>query len=284
MIYIPIIGALALASGTILQRVVLKKSKVGIKTYQVAEFLAIVLIMLPFIYFFWKLEPAALELKNILIFSSVIVLSIIANLFVFFSMKWEKVSNLEPAKILEPLFVILLAIIFSFIFGETLYDRNLKILVPALIAGGALVFSHIKRHHISFNKYFIAAIAGSFFFASELVVTRLILDFYSPISFYFLRCSAILLISFLIFRPNLSKLTKKSKFQIIITGIIWVIFRVIVYYGYITYGVIFTTLIIMLGPIFIYIFAYKFLNEKPNWKNISAAAIIVASVVYALLA
>jgi len=282
MIYIPVLGAIALGAGTILQKIVLKRRKINIKLYQSAEFLAIVLAMLPFIYFFWKLDPQALTTTNIFIFSLVIIFSMTANLFVYYSMKWEKVSNLEPAKILEPLFVILLAVIFSFFF-QSFYERNLNVLIPALIAGTALVLSHIKRHHLDFNKYFIAAVAGSFFFALELVITRLILDFYSPITFYFLRCLSIFIISLIAFRPNFKNISKKVRLEIIAIGFIWFIYRVIIYYGYLTYGVIFTTLIIMLGPIFIYSFAWKFLKEKPGWKNIIASIVIILCIIYVFI-
>jgi len=280
--YLPILGAIALASGTILERIILRKRKVDIKLYQTAGFLAIVLVMIPFIYFFWKLDPAALELKNIIIFSIVVLFSIIANLLIFYSLKWEKVSNLEPARILEPLFVIFLAIIFSF-FVSDLYERNFNIIIPALIAGAALIFSHVKKHHLTFNKYFIAAVLGSFFFAVELVVSLLILNFYSPMSFYFLRSSAILLISFIIFRPKFRKLNTKVRWLIFLTGAIWAFYRIIVYYGYLNIGIIFTTLIIMLGPIFIYIFAKIFLKEKLNWRNVVAGIVIAASVIYAIV-
>jgi len=283
MIYIPILGALGLAVGTILEKIVLRKRKINIKLYHTVIFLAIILAMLPFIYFFWKLDFQAFELGNILIFSLVILFSIIANIFIFYSLKWEKVTKIQPARILEPLFIILLAIIFSFFIDKGLYERNLKVIIPALIAGAALIFSHIKKHHLSFNKYFIAAILGSFFFALELVISRLILNFYSPITFYFLRCSAIFLISLVLFRPKFKSLDKKSIWIILITGAIWATYRVVVYYGYLNYGVIFTTLMIMLGPIFIYILAWKFLKEKLNWKNIIAALIIIACVIYAIL-
>ncbi len=282
MFYIPIIGALALAVGTILQKTVLKRKRIDIKLYHVLEFLAIVAVMIPLIFFFWNIESEAFQLKNILIFSVVIVFSIFANLFMFYSMKWEKISSLEPAKILEPLFVIILALIFSFIFGETLYDRNLNILIPSLIAGVALTFSHIKKHHLTFNKYFIAAVLGSLFFAFELIISRLILDFYSPLTFYFLRCSSILLISFALFRPKIKK-AEKIKWHIIFIGIVLVIYRVVVYYGYQNLGIMFTTLMIMLTPVFIYTFARIFLKEKLNWKNILSAAVIISCIVYVLL-
>jgi len=283
MYYIPFLGALALGAGTILEKIVLRKRKVNIKLYQTAGFLGIVLVMLPFIYFFWKLTPEALEMKNIFIFSLVILFSLVANMFTFYSMKWEKISNIEPAKMLEPLFVILLVIFFSFLVGETIFERNTKIIIPAVIAGVALIFSHIKKHHLKFNKYFIAAIIGSFFFALELVISRLILNFYSPITFYFLRCSLIFLISIIIFRPKFEKLNSKVKWEILATGIIWFIYRIIIYYGYLNIGVIFTTLMLMLGPLFIYLFAWKFLKEKVSWRNIVAAFVIVGCVLYATL-
>lgn len=283
MIQIPILGALALASGTIIQKLVLKRKRINIKFYQTAEFFSIVLAMLPFIYFFWKLDSQALQLKNIFIFSLVIIFSIVANLFTYYSMKWEKVSNIEPAKILEPLFVIILAIFFSYLVNEHLFDRKLSVIIPAFVAGLALIISHVEKHHLRFNKYFIAAVLGSFFFALELVISRLILDYYSPMTFYFLRGLSILMLSFLIFRPKMIKTKTKVKFQILATGILWVLFRVIVYYGYVNLGVIFTTLVIMLAPVFIYLFAYIFLKEKLKLKNIIAAVVILASVLYATL-
>jgi len=279
--YLPILGAIALAGGTILERVVLRMKKVGVELYQTASFLAIVISMLPLLYFFWRLDSGAMEPKNIVIFFLVVFFSTIANLLVFYSLKWEKVGNLEPARVLEPLFVILLAIIFSF-FAENLYERNLKVIIPALIASLALIFTHIRKHHLQFSPYFIAAIIGSFFFALELVISRLILDFYSPVTFYFLRSSSILLISLLVFRPDFKKIDTKVRWQIFLTGLVWVIYRIVVYYGYLNVGVIFTTLMLMLGSVFVYAMAYFILKEKIKWQNIVSSAIVIASVIYAV--
>jgi drug/metabolite transporter (DMT)-like permease len=282
MIGIPIFGALALSAGTILEKIILKIKKIDIKFYQTASFFSIVLACIPLLFFFWRLDSAAFQLKNILIFIGVVLFSITANLFVFYSLKWEKVTNLEPARILEPLFVILLALIFSFFLEG--FDRDFNMIIPAIIASIALVFPHIHRHHLHFNKYFIAAIFGSFFFALELVLSNLILSFYSPITFYFLRCASIFLISLIAFRPKLKPLKdKKMSGLIFLTAIIWVAYRMAVYFGYATYGITFTTLVIMLSPIFIYIIANIFLKEKLNWKNIVSSLIIIACVVYAIL-
>jgi drug/metabolite transporter (DMT)-like permease len=283
MYYLPFIGAIALAGGTVGQKLVLKIKKIDIKTYQVLEFLAIVLVMLPFIYFFWHISPEALTLKSIIIFAVVILFSILANLFTYYSMKWEKVTNLEPAKVLEPLLVILLAIVFSF-FMPALYDKNTAVIVPAIIAGLALIFANVKKHHLEFNKYVIAAILGSFFFALELVTSILILNYFSPMTFYFIRAVSILSISLILFRPKMiTKINNKLKLRMLLIGVFWVLYRVMLYYGYLNLGVIFTTLIIMLGPVFVYLFAWIFIKDRPGWKNLAASAVIIGCVIYATL-
>lgn len=284
MFWIPILGAFALGSGAVLERFVLRKKSMNQRVYQANLFLAVVLIMLPFLYFFWKFDVGALEWKNILIFLLVVLFSVFANILAVYAMKWEKIENLEPAKVMEPMFVVLLAIVFSFFFGTEMFGRNFKVIIPAIIAVGALIFSHIRRHHFEMNKYFLAAIGGSFFYALELILSRLILDFYSPLSFYFFRCLAIFFIMIIIFRPKFGKLKNKVKLQVLLIAFTWVVYRVAVYYGYMHLGVVSTTLVVMLGPVFVYIFAHKFLKEKIQWRNIVASAVIIACVVYALFA
>ena len=85
MIYLPILGAAALAGGTIIEKIILKNKKVAVKLYLVAGFLAVIIAMLPFVYFFWKLDSQAFALKNIIIFALIVIFSIIANLFFIIS-------------------------------------------------------------------------------------------------------------------------------------------------------------------------------------------------------
>lgn len=280
--YFPFLGALSLASVTLLEKFLLKKKKINIKSFQVFTFLASVLVLASFVYFFWDVSSQAFETKNLIILSLVILFSVFANLLSFYSLKWEKVTSLEPARMLEPLFVILLAILFG-LFIPHIYEKNYGVIIPAVIAGCALVFSHIEKHHLRFNKYFVAAVFGSLFFALELILTKMILGYYTPISFYFFRCVGILLISWIIFRPKFSELDKKNSPLILLTGALWVVYRIVVYYGYLKLGIIFTTLLIMLSPVLIYLFAWKFMNEKPSWRNLVAAAVIVGCVLYATL-
>ena len=129
----------------------------------------------------------------------------------------------------------------------------------------------------------IAALIGSLFFAVELVISRAILPYYSSLTFYFLRCLSIFLIAAIIFHPKMTSIETKIKILILITGAIWVAYRLILYYGYLQYGVIFTTILFILAPVFIYLFARIFLKEKITWRNIIASAIIIACVIAAII-
>ena len=166
-----------------------------------------------------------------------------------------------------------------------MFPRSIKVLIPALIAGATLMIAHVKKHQLKFSKYFLAALAGSLFFAIELTLSRLVLEETNGITFYFLRCIFVLAISYVIFRPKFSNnIDKTSKINLVVAGVIWVIHRVIVYFGYVKLGVIETTLVIMLGPVLLYFFAWKFLKEKLTKKNVITSVIILACILYATFA
>jgi len=103
-------------------------------------------------------------------------------------------------------------------------------------------------------------------------------------TFYFLRCLGILIISFALFRPTINHFGKKNAFYIFLTGLMWVAYRTVVYYGYSSLGIISTTLGIMLGPIFIYALAWIFLKDRISWRNFVASIVILGCVLYGIFA
>jgi len=284
MFYIPILGSLLEASGTIIEKKVIKKKNINYKNYIVYGFLTIVCTSIPFLFFFWKLSPEALELKNILIFSSIIIASLIANLLIFYSLKRKSLSEFEPIRLTQPLFTILLAFMLSFFIPAYADERNPAIILLALIASITLIIAHINKHHIKFDKYIIAALIGSFFFALELVLSKTILPYYSSWSFYFLRCLFILIISAAIFRPNLKTIDKQTHYFTWTTSLIWITYRVILYWSYESLGIVFTTITLsILTSIFIFVLAKIFLKEKPTMRQVISAAIIILCVIIAVI-
>jgi len=284
---IPFFGAFLEAAGTVLEKKILR-GKIDFKSYNVFSFLAIILLILPCLlvlgHFFpllfsLKIHPAAFELKNILIMSAIIVLSILANLFVFYAMKWEKITEIEPIRLFQPLFVV----IFAFILYSSERQTRTPLIIAAVIASLALILSHVKKHHFKISKYSIAAFFGSMFFAAELAISKEILNFYSPMSLYLTRCLFIFIITFLIFRPKFNSISNKKWPYVFLIAFIWILYRILLYFCYETKGIIMTTLLFILAPVFIYLFSYFYLKEKPNWRNIIAAIIIVLCVAYAMI-
>jgi len=279
MVYLPIIGAFLEAVGTILEKKLLKHKKIDYRNYTVYGFLAIVLVLLPIIYFFHDVEEEAFFLKNILIFLLVIFMSILANVLFFYSLKKVKIIEFEPIRLMQPLFTILLAVI---VYKS---ERNWTIVLLAIIASIFLVVSHLKKHHLAINEYTISVYLSSLFFAVELVASKAIIQYYNPFFFYFLRCFFIFLFSFLIFKPSFSILAKDKKIGVmtLIIAVIWVVYRAIIYYGYGAYGVVVTTLLFILAPVFLVILAVFFLHEKPSLKQIISIILMIACVVAAII-
>lgn len=276
-------GALTEASATIIEKNILRKRGIDYRAYTVYGFLAISLIMLVVLVLFqnslWKISDEAFQLKNVLIMTFIIICAGAANLFTFYAMKWEKITEMEPLRLFQPLLVI----VFAFIFYVSERHSPTPMIIAAVIASLALIFSHIKRHHFKLNKYLVATLLGSLLFALELAASKAVLPYYSNLTFYFIRCSFIFVITFIMLKPNAKEIDKKSWFYMILASAIWIIYRMFLYFGYMHYGVIFTTLIFITGVILIYVFASIFLKEKWTWRNIISTIIILSCVTWAIL-
>lgn len=288
LLTIPVIGAFLEGVGTVVEKKILMKRKLSPRTYNTFSFMAISLCLIPIIlithYFFpaqfsLKINAEAFSFLNLLFLLLVVIFSIMANLFTFYAMKWEKMTEIEPMRLMQPLFTILLAF---FLFAKERQTQT-SIITLALIASLVLVFSHVRKSHFSFNKYAWSAIFGSFFFASELVVSGIILKFYPPLIFYFLRCFGIFFFSLFIFKSNPNKIKKSTWPMILFVSLIWIGYRLLLYLSYTSKGIITTTLLFILAPVFIYLFSWKYLKEQFKWRNVIASIIIVICVVLAMI-
>lgn len=276
--YLPIIGAFLEATGMILEKKVLRHKKVDYRNYTAYGFLAIVIVMLPFLYFLWRLDAGAFSSWALGLFGLVVLASVGANLLIFYSLKREKLTEFEPIWLMQPFFTILLAFI--------LYpaERNWTVVGLALVASITLVVSHVKKHHLKFDRYVLAALAGGFLFSVELVASRPILEYYSGFTLYFLRCLFICAIAFMIYRPRPGFLKNKSVSSMTLAiAVMWVVYRVIIYQGYVSLGIIFTTVLFILSPVLIFLFAVIFLKEKPTVRQIVSTAIILVCVALAVV-
>jgi drug/metabolite transporter (DMT)-like permease len=278
LIPLAITGSLSEAFGMMTGKKILRWHKANVEDWISYSFLAIVLVSVPLVLFFWKIVPEAWGAFGLLMLGIIVFVSIIANLFNSYSMKKENLSELEPMKLFQPLFVILFALLIYPVERES----SIWIITLAIIASLALIISHVEKEHLKINKYMIFMLLASILFGLELALSKMILPFYNPITFYFVRSLLIFLLTLPFFAKNLGKITKSTAKLYFLSGAAWVLFRGLVYYGYIEFGVVFTTLIFMLTPIFLYTFSKIFLKEKLSVKNIIASIVIVGCVAGAI--
>lgn len=275
--YLPLIGAFLEAAGVILEKNVLKTRGFDYRNYTVFCFLALVVLMAPFLLWLWKLDSAFFSLRSLSLFFIVVVAALGANLLTFYSLKRKRIGDYEPLWLMQPLFIIVLAVIFY------PSERNWMLVLLAFIASISLVLMHIKKHHLDFDRYLIAGILGSFLFALELAISKPLLMYFSPLTFYFVRCFSVFIFALLLYRPSFKRLPSRAVLGIVTVAALWVLYRVILYYGYESLGVVYTTLLFILSPVLMLVFAVVFLKEKITLRQLITNAIIIACVVTAIV-
>jgi len=154
VVYLPIIGSFFEASLAVLTKKIMRDDNLTLKNYLTYIFGAIVLVSLPFIYFFWDMKDEAMDPWNLIIFGVIIFFSIFANLAMFYSLKKRDLVKIEPIRLMQPLFVILSVFFLSFFFeiysSKMALDNNISKFV-LLHKEGIGVYDTEEYNNLSFN-------------------------------------------------------------------------------------------------------------------------------------
>lgn len=222
--------------------------------------------------FLGYVNPAFFEQKYILAFAGVILFAFLYNNLYFFALYKEKVCNVEPIIMLEPLVTVSLA---AMIFPS---ERNYPALILTLVASLVLVISRIERHHLKFNIYLLAMLGNVFLMGGEAQLVKILLEVVSPVALYFFR-TGILAVFFLLFlKPKLTCLTKGQVFQVAIIGLVTAIEYIARFYAISQIGIVQSSLIFLLGPVIILLSSRLLLKEKITVQKVIADIIIIMCV------
>ena len=283
MFYIPIIGSFFEAALAVIEKKILRKHNINSVNFTMYSFLSIIIVMLIPLYFFWELKPEAVMLTNLVIFISIVIISVFANITFAYSLKRENLSEMEPIRLMQPLFILLIAFSLSFFFSAYYEERNYPILILSLIASLTLILSHVNKSHLKMDKYIVAGIIGNFLFALEVVISKSILPYYSSFTFYFLRSLFIFLICIVIWHPKIKPLKKGTRNLFFFMGIAAVVYRLIIYYGYQNIGIILTTILFLLSSVLIYLSAAIFLKERIKKQQIISSIVIIVCIILSII-
>lgn len=282
---IPIIAAITTAAGVIMDKIVLSYQKVGHRQFLVIIFFFLFLLCLLIYPFLGKIDPRAFTSDYLILLILVIIIASIYNILFYHGVEKEKIAEVELIIMLSPLTTILIASIFL------QAERNLNVFLAGIVASGALVLSHLRQYHLTFGVFQKGLLLYIILYPLEAVLIKNLLFLYSPLALYLIRTFGVfvvLAIWYLCIAPYLRgepKLTfknwKAKNYQwCLAIAALAVLQMVLTYYAYVGFGVVFTTIVLTLAPILIYLGSVVILKEKLKKRIILAAIIILACIIY----
>lgn len=271
----PFIAALSQAAGIVIDKIGLTRRQIELKVFIPVLFLclfATCIILFPFL---GKISPDFFSLKYISFFVAMIVLAVVWNIFYYRAVQSEKIHEFELVLSFQPLATILLA---SVLFAG---ERNWQIVLISVIAAVALVLARIKKNHFDFSPALWGMVVAILFMSVELLIIKELLDVLSPVALYTLRTGLIFLFFYFYYRPHMTRVSNTNSGLILLTATLGTIQMVTKFYGFQSFGIVYTSLILILSPILVYIVSTFWMNERIKLKTYICFILILACVVYA---
>lgn len=274
---LPIFSAFLQAGSLTLDKVVLSLKNVTYKTYTGISFPLIFLVNLIIFIIFRPPITSALFAGNLWwLFLGITFITIATNLIFYRALDEDHLGEIQTIELLKTLPVIIFS---SLIFAD---ERNWYILIPAMVASLAIVWSHWEKQHIKIRKKTAIFLAWSLITAPLVVVmVKILLESWNPITFELVRSAVMAcILGPLFFRRNKHVPTKAFSLLLltnILTSIAWILY----YFSYQRSGVIYTVLLFSIQPLLVYFASVVFLKERPQIKKIVAFGIVLISIIIA---
>lgn len=270
-----IIASLGYTGGMISDKFLLSKYRVPVKRFVPLLFIFLTLVTAVFLSRWGGVDYDKLYNWRIgVIFISMILVAVVWNIYYYQGIQKESLHEFELIMLLSPLFTILFATV---LLPE---ERRLSVFIPAVIASLALLASRFRSHHLNLDKTAWRTALAMILLSFESVLIRELLEIFSPVSLYFVRTLVIASVFLVLYRPKLLSMTAKSFSLVILSAIFGVVQMVLKYYGFESLGVVETTMILVLGPISVYVLSTKFFQEPFSKRDVFAALIVVICVLY----
>ena len=269
------LAALSQAGGILVDKIILTRRQVEIHVFTPILFLFLFLLTSLLFPFLGKVSSELFSPYYLIIFLGMLLTAIIWNFFYYRGVRSEKIHEFELIIMAQPLLTILLATIF--LKGE----RNIHIEIAAFIAAIALIIAHIRKKHLELSKASIGLIIAIIFMSIELILIKLLLNVFSPVALYSIRTGIIFIFFYFYFKPQMFRASNINVLLILLTSFLGVVQMVSKFYGFEQFGVIYTSLILILSPLLVYIISTIFMHEHLKARTVISALVILGCIVYA---
>lgn len=271
------IAALTQAGGIIIDKITLTRQRVELRIF--IPVLFILLFLMTAVLFPWLgwISTDLFKPYYLVLFLAMLIVAIVWNIFYYRGAQAEKVHDFELIVMGQPLVTILLASIFL------QNEQNWPVVIAAIIAGIALIISRISRQHLEFSAEMWGLVAAVILMSMELILIDLLLTVFSPVALYAIRTGVIALFFFFYYRPHLRQVAPHHYGLIAVSALLGVVQMVTKFYGFEQFGVVYTSLILILAPILVYIISTIWLHERLKARSIVSAIVILGCIIYATL-
>ncbi len=278
--FLAFLAAISGSADDIANKHLLGKLKLPLKEYLPFVFLVIGIMCFFTFRIGYHFDQRALSFWNLILFATVIVTSIGWNTLLAKSLQTEPLHEYETIILMTPIATVLFAAIFL------PAERNIHILVAGIVASLALFISHFRKHHFELTKTARQTLLAVFLIAIEAVVLRNLLNFYSPALIYAIRVWILTLVFVAIYKPDWKILIIKPVFQgVMIASLFGIILMILKYYCFAKFGVVATTMVMLLAPVLTFMASYFYFSEHRNFRrDMTCATVVVGCIIYALLA
>ncbi len=270
-----LIASVGNAGGVILNKIILSKHKVPVPRFIPTLFIWLAIITAIFLpkwgFVDWE---QLLTAKYIVLFALMIVVASIWNVYYYRGIQKEEIHEFELIMLLSPL----MTIIFAEIFLPA--ERDIWVFVAGIVASVALIATRFRHHHLKIGKTAWLTIMAMVLISLESIIIKEVLAVVSPVSLYFIRTTVIAIVFLILYRPKIAKISKEVYAMKIISAIFGVVQMVLKFYGFINFGVVETTMVLILGPMMVYVYSYFYFKEKLYKRDIVAAIVVVAMILW----
>ncbi|MBN2585321.1 DMT family transporter [Patescibacteria group bacterium] len=240
-------------------------------------FLFIVLVGLITLPWSGHIDPTALSFRYIILILVVVVLAANYNLLYYYSLKHKRVSQLEPLLLFTPLLTI-------FIAGLAYPDeRAWQIYLAGSLAIGLLIWSRWHAGKLKWDTATWSILGFAVLYGIEVVIIRQLLDVYSPVSLYLVRCSTTALFLWILARGRMPMINWRQAGYLFGLAVSAVVVTYLVYSSYQMQGIGATVMVLILSPVLIYTLSAVVLKEKISSRDIIASIGVVLLVLWASL-
>ncbi len=269
------VGAAILQAGSfIVDKITLSVKRMNYKKYAAISFpLIFFFTLIIFLYFRPPLRVDLLQGKYLLLLLLTIIVMIITNILFYRALKTDLLSEMEPLSLLSNIPLILFT---SFFFAD---ERNILIIIMAIITVVAVVWSHWERHHLSIAKKTWPYLIWSLLIAPFTgIISKILLEQWNPISLGLVRDGILALVFIFLFAKDIKYLPRKAIPLLLLTNLLTTIAWILYFFSYQTNGIISTVLIFSLQPLLVYFASVIFLKEKFHKKKFIAFLIILGAI------